>query len=76
MRWMILRMIATGSLSAFSATSLQGPGAIGGGAIPVRTVRTPAAPAAGTVPALQVPAAVAPQPGRSLPRGSLLDISV
>ena len=76
MRWMILRMIATGSLSAFSAPALQGPGAVSGGVVPVRTVRTPAAPAQGALPALGSAPASTPQPGRTPPRGSLLDISV
>lgn len=75
MRRMILRMIATGSLSAFSAAALHGPGAMGGGVLPVRTPKLPVAPssAAGSAaPAQQA----APQPGRVLPRGSLLDLSV
>ncbi|MDA8252819.1 MAG: hypothetical protein M0Z28_27125 [Rhodospirillales bacterium] len=75
MRRMILRMIATGSLSAFSAAALHGPGALGGGAMPVKLPRLPAAPARGPSAAPASPAA-APQPGRVLPRGSLLDLSV
>ena len=76
MRRMILGMIATGSLSAFSAAALQGPGAIGAGVTPVRFPKLPGGAAA---PPSAVPAAPqqsAPQPGRALPRGSLLDLSV
>ncbi len=75
MRRMVLRMIATGSLSAFSAASLQGPAALGGGVTRVRTPELPSAPARppGAVPA---PPAGAAAPGRALPRGSLLDLSV
>lgn len=69
----ILRMIATQSLSAFTP-------AIGrpGEAQPVRGV-SPAAPvtAQSGIAAPQRPLeAVPPQPGRPLPRGSLLDLRV
>ncbi len=74
MRWMIVRMIATGSLSAFSA-GLQGPAALGGGAVPVRTIKLPSATPT-PAPALSAPAPGSAQPGRALPRGSLLDLSV
>ena len=75
MRRMILRMIATGSLSAFSASALQGPGALGGAIWPPRVGTLPGAPAAPAGnQAAPDPAAV--QPGRTPPRGSLLDLSV
>ena len=74
MRWMIVRMIATGSLSAFSTAAPQGPAALPGGVAPLRTAKASvAAPAA---PKLSAPASGAAQPGRTLPRGSLLDLSV
>ena len=77
MRRMIVRMIATGSLSAFSAAALHGPGGLGGGVMPIKTPRLPAGPAAGAAAATPAaPPATAPQPGRALPRGSLLDLSV
>lgn len=81
MRRMILRMIATGSLSAFSAAALNGSGAVGGGVLPVKGPKLQAAPAVSPVPAQAAPGLVAPTlavpaPSRSLPRGSLLDISV
>jgi hypothetical protein len=83
MRRMILRMIATGSLSAFSSTALQG--------LPSQTARIGGAPGAvqqartTQVPPQAQPAPSVPQdpgktgahpPGRVLPRGSLLDLSV
>jgi hypothetical protein len=89
MRRMILRMIATGSLSAFSASVLQGTGALspGGAANSAQAAR----PSSGiervratqTLPASQQPsqplelgkASSAPA-GRVPPRGSLLDLSV
>lgn len=79
MRRMILRMIATGSLSAFSAAALQGPQALGGSA-GVQPARFPklsgsaAQPATGS--AQPLPQTAAPKPGQTLPRGSLLDLSV
>jgi hypothetical protein len=76
MRRMILRMIATGSLSAFSASALHGPGAPGGRVMPARTPGPPVASAPSAVPKAAAPQATAPQPGRILPRGSLLDLSV
>ncbi|HET9019206.1 MAG TPA: hypothetical protein VFN46_06450 [Acetobacteraceae bacterium] len=69
-------MIATGSLSAFSAAALHGPGAIGGGVTPVKAPRLPAGPAASSAAAPAGPSVTAPQPGRPMPRGSLLDLSV
>jgi hypothetical protein len=83
MRRMIVRMIATGSLSAFSSAALQGlpsqSGRIGGGAGAVQQARTtPVQPQ--VQPAPQVPLdqgkAGAQPTGRVLPRGSLLDLSV
>ncbi len=84
MRRMILRMIASGSLSAFSAGALGGTlggGAVGGpdGLRPpgaagvVQQARTKPAQA-GSPGAIAKPAA--PMPGQVLPRGSLLDLSV
>jgi len=79
---MIVRMIATGSLSAFSSAAIpelpsqsaRGIGGPGG----VQAARTSPAPApAQTAP--QVPAdprTALPPTGRILPRGSLLDLSV
>lgn len=79
MRRMILRMIATGSLSAFSASvlssGLHGPGRLSGAVQPARTPALPE-PAAAPAPSRGTPPAAAPQPGRVLPRGSLLDLSV
>ncbi len=74
MRWMILRMIATGSLSAFSTAVPQGPAALPAGTAPLRTAKASVAPA--TTPKLSAPAPGAAQPARTLPRGSLLDLSV
>lgn len=74
MRWMILRMIATGSLSAFSGLALPGPAALPQGPEPLRTAK--AAPAAASAPRLPTPTGSAPTPTRALPRGSLLDLSV
>lgn len=76
MRRMILRMIATGSLSAFSAAALHGPGALGGAVHPVRTPPLPPRPAAPAAAAAPSAPQTAPQPGRILPRGSLLDLSI
>jgi hypothetical protein len=79
MRRMILRMIASGSLSAFSASALQGlDGVRAPGAGTVQPVRTPPVQASGTTPQAK-PGAMLPgqrQPGQALPRGSLLDLSV
>jgi hypothetical protein len=80
---MILRMIASGSLSAFSSAALpelpsqsaRGIGAFGG-VQPARTGQT----AAPSQPAPQVPLdqgrIAAPPTGRIPPRGSVLDLSV
>ena len=74
----ILRMISTGSLSAFSASATNG--AIGPVAAPpaIRQVRaqSPSPPSGlAASPGLRnFPPAV--QPGQNLPRGSLLDLSV
>ena len=77
MRRMILRMIATGSLSAFSTAALPGlPSAKpAGGAAPLRQVRaTQVQPQAPQLPAEQGRGAQAS--GRPAPRGSLIDLSV
>jgi len=76
MRRMILGMIATGSLSAFSTAALHGPAALGGGMTPVRFPKAPATPTTPQTAAPAAPQDAAPQPGRALPRGSLLDLSV
>ena len=74
---MILRMIAAGSLSAFSSASVQLPSARAPGGAALQPVRTPAVP---VQPQLQLqPDALragAQSPSRALPRGSLLDLSV
>ena len=79
MRRIILRMIAAGSLSAFSTAAAPLPEARGPAGTALQPVRTPA------VPVQPQPMAVHPQtsfkpdappPSRSLPRGSLLDLSV
>jgi hypothetical protein len=84
MRRMILRMIATGSLSAFSTSALQGlpsqAGRVGGGDLAVQQARAtqvqpqqqPAPPSV----ALDQGKPAAQPTGRALPRGSLLDLSV
>ncbi len=75
MRRTILRMIATGSLSAFSSAAmpaLRAPGLRAPGLQPARATVEPAAKAAQDLTS-------APQsapPGRPPPRGSLLDLSV
>jgi hypothetical protein len=70
----ILRMISTGSLSAFSASIAQARlGQVQG----VRVLGTqPQAAPAQQSPVLQPNAQAAPADGRILPRGSLLDLSV
>lgn len=89
MRRMILRMIATGSLSAFSASVLSGTGALqGGNSTPalnglrplaggavqsVRAAQPQAAPQA--PPVVDLRSSTSPA-GRVPPRGSLLDLSV
>jgi len=70
MRWIILRMIATGSLSAFSASALQGVQAPAG-VLPVRA-QALSAPTA----QLNAPRPAALPSDRPAPRGSLLDLSV
>ncbi len=81
MRRMIVRMIATGSLSAFSSAALPelpSHSARGiGGVQQARTGQTqPQVQTAPQVP-LDTGRAAAPQPtGRVPPRGSLLDLSV
>jgi hypothetical protein len=84
MRRMILRMIATGSLSAFSTAALQGlpsqAGRVTGPDATAQRTRTaqvqppvqPAPPAVALEQAKPAPQAT----GRALPRGSLLDLSV
>ncbi len=91
MRRMILRMIATGSLSAFSASVLQGTGALQGNTPPavngvggtagaaIQPVRTsPAPPSAQpqSQPVLDLDKSPSAPAGRVPPRGSLLDLSV
>lgn len=81
MRRIILRMIAAGSLSAFSTAVAPGAGATS----PVRPARSPE-PLAPTPQTVAPPALASPQPdagklpgvpaGKILPRGSLLDLSV
>ncbi len=74
MRRTLRRMIATGTLSAFSA--LNGIGTPTGVSRPVQTARAQTdtqttAPRTTTPPVLTQPA-----PGQILPRGSLLNLSV
>jgi hypothetical protein len=83
MRRMILRMIATGSLSAFSASVLHGSGALGGTSAPsrpspaIQSVRSTAQqPPAQQLQAPVDPGKSAAPAGRVPPRGSLLDLSV
>jgi hypothetical protein len=80
MRRMILRMIAAGSLSAFSASVLQGSSAARNAQSASSARRTArgkrasaGAPAAQGAPVL---ASSLAQAGRTPPRGSLLDIFV
>jgi hypothetical protein len=73
----ILRMISTGSLSAFSASATNGVlGRVAAAA--VRPVRAQASSPTNGVAAAPGSRAGPPQvqPGRILPRGSLLDLSV
>jgi hypothetical protein len=81
---MIVRMIATGSLSAFSSSALpelpsQSARGIGGSGS-VHQARTnqaqPQTPAAPTVPLDQSRIGAPQTTGRLPPRGSLLDLSV
>ncbi len=85
MRRIILRMIAAGSLSAFStATTPVAPGVRAPAPplmpVPLTPIRSPALPATPSQPLTwQSPGGAmppAPVPGRILPRGSLLDLSV
>ncbi len=86
MRFMILRMLSTNSLAAFSASVAQT-------SLSSRPAMSPAAGASGTGPVTRVratgmqgqpqpapqklaPAEGSAPPGRTLPRGSLLDLSV
>ncbi len=78
MRFMILRMLSSASLSAFAA-AVQAR-ALGdtpvAGVVPVRAqtdARVPASP--GQAMSL-IPTPGKPPPDRNLPRGSLLDLSV
>jgi hypothetical protein len=84
---MILRMIATGSLSAFSASVLQGTGALpptqAAGAVRLpsglQQVRATQAQPVGQPPQVPQPGPGNPSTapaGRVPPRGSLLDLSV
>lgn len=84
MRRMILRMIATGSLTAFSSTALPGlPSQARGAASatangPVQQARASQVQApAQAAPQLQsTPGATTPSTTRAQPRGSVLDLSV
>ncbi len=83
MRWIILRMIAAGSLSAFSAATQITGGVRPPAGLPAQPVRMPPSTAAPpqplvlTQPGTSGGAPAAPPPGgRNLPRGSLLDLSV
>jgi hypothetical protein len=84
MRRMILRMIATGSLSAFSASALQSvQGVRAPSATPIQPVRAQSPSASTSQQTLTQPLgqSAAPRPGtgvsdRPAPRGSLLDLSV
>lgn len=77
MRWIILRMIAAGSLSAFSTAAAPLPASRAPGGAVLQPVRTPPVP---VQPQVQLQQGVqkpdAPPPSRALPRGSLLDLSV
>ena len=78
MRRIILRMIAAGSLSAFSTAISTGTGVRAPGG-PVQPVRTPSTSAPAQPLTLQQTDAAKPgalPPSRTLPRGSLLDLSV
>jgi hypothetical protein len=74
----ILRMISTGSLSAFSASATNGALGRVAAAVPVQRVRAQASPAPTGVAAAPGGRSAPPQvqPGQILPRGSLLDLSV
>jgi hypothetical protein len=84
MRRMIIRMIATGSLSAFSSAAIpqlpsQSARGIGGpgGVQPARTGATQAPVQAAPPPAQDLTRSLPPPTsGRTPPRGSLLDLSV
>ena len=80
MRRIILRMIAAGSLSAFSTAATQGAAGVRAPAgLPVQPVRMQATPPPVQPLALQLQNGGqpgSPHPGRILPRGSLLDLSV
>ena len=74
MRWIILDMLSSASLSAFSASVMNaGLGPVQPGA-PPRPFTT--APQNAAPPAAQVPTLSAPPPAGTMPRGSLLDLSV
>ena len=79
MRWMIVRMIAAGSLSAFNTAMPAGPGLVrpqqgGLPAQPVRTAPVPVQQQPDTSMTMDKPGM--PPAGRILPRGSLLNLSV
>jgi len=77
MRWMIVRMIAAGSLSAFSTSATPLPSVRPPGGTAVQPMRTSAVQPQALV--LQPQGGFkpdAPPPSRNLPRGSLLDLSV
>ncbi len=81
MRMMMLSMISSSSLSAFSASLTQGginPAAGTGGVTRVRAAGMQPSQPQAAAPATRLPQADpgAPQPSRTLPRGSLLDLSV
>ncbi len=81
MRRMIVRMIATGSLSAFSSAALpelpsQSARGLGGVQHARSSQTQPQTPAPPTLPLDQSRIGAAPSTGRTPPRGSLLDLSV
>ncbi len=80
MRRIILRMIAAGSLSAFSTAITQLPGGVrapaGSAVQPARAQATQSPPQTQLLPQQGMAKPDGPPPSRSLPRGSLLDLSV
>lgn len=74
MRWIILDMLSSASLSAFSASVMNvglGPVQPGAPLRPFTAAPQNAAPSSSKVPTLG-----APPPAGTMPRGSLLDLSV
>lgn len=77
MRLIVLRMLATNSLSAFSTSVTTGRLDAGGAVQKARTLQpSPPAAAPGTSPTLALKPDAQIPAGRSLPRGSLLNLSV